>query len=70
MITDFNDLIEKISASSTIEGSFLLFLDNSIEELNSIYLDSDNHDLRDFINQLKKYRIPLSTAMASNISGE
>jgi hypothetical protein len=68
MENSFDDLITRISNSPTIEESFLIFLDDLLYELDDIYTNSDNHDLRNLINLLKNRRIPLSQAMASNIS--
>jgi hypothetical protein len=66
-IYKINDLISKIASSTTIEESFLIFFDNLMGHMDEIYTNSDNHDLRNLINELKEKRILLSQAIASNI---
>jgi hypothetical protein len=61
-------LIQKVAAATTIEDSFLIFLDNLVEELDDIYADNDDHDVRDLMADLQKYRSTFATAMASNIT--
>ena len=67
MTINLNDLLGKVSASPTIEESFLIYFDGVAEELDDIYAESDNHDLRDLLSELEKKRIAFSKAMAANI---
>jgi len=68
MTYNFDELIQKVAASTTIEESFLIFLDNLTDELSDVEVLHATNDLKELISQLEKYRIPFATAMASNIS--
>jgi hypothetical protein len=68
MTINLNELLGKVSASPTIEESFLIFFDGLTDELGDIYANIDNHELRILNYELEKYRIPFSKAMAANIS--
>ena len=67
MAIDFTALIQDVSKKTTIEESFLEFLSEVIDELDDIYLISNNHEVRDLVKQLSDNRKSLATAMASNI---